>query len=203
MRAQKEMIAYFAEKIALRRADPQDDLISYVINAQTEGRILSDNHVNGTLRLLLIAGIDTTWSAIGACLWHLAQHEEDRRRVRSEVGLMTSAIEEFLRAYAPVTMAREVVKQAQIGGCTFKDARCSRRVCALLRKPARYAQYCSLAAALWRPVPWPTSYRQACRSCQLFGGFTCPRISPAGWSLVRRLMYQSPASNSFACSGVR
>ena len=120
MRAQKEMIAYFAEKIALRRADPQNDLISYLINARTEGRILSDDHVNGTLRLLVIAGIDTTWSAIGSCLWHLAQHEEDRRRLRSEAGLMTSAIEEFLRAYAPVTMAREVVKQTQIGGCTFK-----------------------------------------------------------------------------------
>lgn len=114
------MIAYFAEKIALRRADPQNDLISYLINARTEGRILSDDHVNGTLRLLVIAGIDTTWSAIGSCLWHLAQHEEDRRRLRSEAGLMTSAIEEFLRAYAPVTMAREVVKQTQIGGCTFK-----------------------------------------------------------------------------------
>ena len=120
MRAQKEMIAYFAEKIALRRADPQNDLISYLINARTEGRILSDDHVNGTLRLLVIAGIDTTWSAIGSCLWHLAQHEEDRRRLRSEAGLMISAIEEFLRAYAPVTMAREVVKQTQIGGCTFK-----------------------------------------------------------------------------------
>jgi cytochrome P450 len=120
MRAQREMIAYFAEKIALRHAEPQDDLISYLINARIEGQTLSDDHINGTLRLLLIAGIDTTWSAIGSCLWHLAQHREDRRRLRSEAGLMASAIEEFLRAYAPVTMAREVVKQTQIGGCTFK-----------------------------------------------------------------------------------
>jgi cytochrome P450 len=120
MRAQREMIAYFAEKIASRRAELQDDLISYLINARTEGQTLSDDHINGTLRLLLIAGIDTTWSAIGSCLWHLALHQDDRRRLRSETGLMTLAIEEFLRAYAPVTMAREVVKQTQIGGCTFK-----------------------------------------------------------------------------------
>ena len=33
----------------------------------------------GTLRLIMIAGIDTTWSAIGASLWHLATHDEDRR----------------------------------------------------------------------------------------------------------------------------
>jgi cytochrome P450 len=114
------MDAYFAEKIAARRASPDDDLIGYLVNVRIEDRPLTDEHINGTLRLLLIAGIDTTWSAIGSCLWHLAQHAEDRRRLRAEPGLMNSAVEEFLRAYAPVTMAREVVKETQIAGCTFK-----------------------------------------------------------------------------------
>jgi cytochrome P450 len=120
MRAQGEMETYFAEKIAARRAEPSDDLISYLINVRIGDRPLPDEHVNGTLRLLLIAGIDTTWSAIGSCLWHLAEHAEDRRRLSAEPGLMNSAVEEFLRAYAPVTMAREVVKETQIDGCTFK-----------------------------------------------------------------------------------
>jgi cytochrome P450 len=96
---------------------------SHAARSQTqafEDRPLADEHINGTLRLLLIAGIDTTWSAIGSCLWHLAQHAEDRRRLKEEPGLMASAVEEFLRAYAPVTMAREVVKETRIGGCTFK-----------------------------------------------------------------------------------
>jgi cytochrome P450 len=119
-RATGEMQAYFAEKIAARRASGGDDLIGYLVNVRIEGRPLTDEHINGTLRLLLIAGIDTTWSAIGSCLWHLAQHAEDRRRLTAEPGLMASAVEEFLRAYAPVTMAREVVKETQIGGCTFK-----------------------------------------------------------------------------------
>jgi cytochrome P450 len=82
----------------MRHADPQNDLISYLINARIEDQTLSDDQINGTLRLLLIAGIDTTWSAIGSCLWHLAQHREDRHRLRSEAGLMTLAIEKFLRA---------------------------------------------------------------------------------------------------------
>ncbi len=120
MRAQGEMTAYFAEKIAAQRAVPGDDLIGYLVNVRVEDRPLSDEHINGTLRLLLIAGIDTTWSAIGSCLWHLAQHAQDRRRLTAEPALMSSAVEEFLRAYAPVTMAREVVKETQIGGCTFK-----------------------------------------------------------------------------------
>ena len=120
MRAQREMMAYFAEKIAARRAAPRDDLINYLINASIEGRTFTDEHINGTLRLLMIAGIDTTWSAIGSCLWHLAQHPRDRRRLTTEPGLMAPAVEEFLRAYAPVTMAREVIKETEVAGCTFK-----------------------------------------------------------------------------------
>jgi cytochrome P450 len=120
MRAQKQMIAYFDEKIAARRASPADDLIGYLVNVRIDGRPLADEHINGTLRLLLIAGIDTTWSAIGSCLWHLAQHPDDRRRLGSEPELMGSAVEEFLRAYAPVTMAREVVKETQVAGCKFR-----------------------------------------------------------------------------------
>ena len=72
------------------------------------------------MQLLLVAGIDTTWSGIGSCLWHLAKTPEDRRRLVQEPTLMPAAIEEFLRAYSPVTMAREVAKEAQINGCTFK-----------------------------------------------------------------------------------
>jgi cytochrome P450 len=119
LRASDEMIAYFEGHIAERRARPRDDLIDYLINVRIEGRPLSDEHINGTLRLLLIAGIDTTWSAIGSCLWHLAENPQDRRRLVAEPSLLSSAVEEFLRAYAPVTMAREVVKETQIGGCTF------------------------------------------------------------------------------------
>ena len=60
------------------------------------------------MSLLLIAGIDTTWSAIGASLWHLARTPADRRRLVSEPALVPTAVEELLRAYAPVTMARLV-----------------------------------------------------------------------------------------------
>ena len=75
----------------------------------------------GTLRLLLVAGIDTTWSAIGAALWHLATSPSDRRRLVAEPTLLPTAIEELLRAYAPVTMARVVAKETTINGCTFKE----------------------------------------------------------------------------------
>jgi cytochrome P450 len=121
LRATGEMDAFFANEIAKRRAAAGDDLVSYLVSARIDGKALSDEHIIGTLKLLLIAGIDTTWSAIGSCLWHLATHPADRRRLSEEPKLMPTAVEELLRAYAPVTMAREVAKETQINGCHFKE----------------------------------------------------------------------------------
>jgi cytochrome P450 len=87
---------------------PRDDLTTYLINAELYGRKLDTSHIVGTIVLLLIAGIDTTWSAIGASLWHLAAHPADRERLVASPDLLPTAMEEFLRAYAPVTMARLV-----------------------------------------------------------------------------------------------
>jgi cytochrome P450 len=70
--------------------------------------------------LLMLAGIDTTWSAIGAALWHLAQHPAHRARLVAEPELMPTAVEELLRAYAPVTMARMVAEDFEFEGCPFK-----------------------------------------------------------------------------------
>jgi cytochrome P450 len=120
MRAIGETTKYFAAEVEKRRAAPRDDLISYLAQVRIDGAPLDEDHLLGALRLLLIAGIDTTWSAIGSCFWHLAQHPEDRRRLASEPALIPTAVEEFLRAYAPVTMAREVVKETTINGCPFK-----------------------------------------------------------------------------------
>jgi len=121
MPALQEMAQYFGAEIARRGTHRGDDLISFLLDARINGEPLSPAHLQGTLRLLLVAGIDTTWSGIGSSLWHLATHAGDRRRLVAEPALMPTAIEEFLRAYAPVTMAREVVKETSVGGCTFKE----------------------------------------------------------------------------------
>src|SRR6202165_4674108 len=121
MQAVQEMSGYFAEQIERRKKHPTEDLISTLMNARDKnGQPLSDAHVLGTLRLLLIAGIDTTWSAIGASLWHLAKTPAHRERPIPEPKLLPTAIEEFLRAYSPVTMAREVMKETEISGCPVK-----------------------------------------------------------------------------------
>ena len=121
MSAVREMTEYFAAHFEQRKQNPTDDLISTLMKARDkDGEPLSDSHVLGSLRLLLIAGIDTTWSAIGSSLWHLAKTPADRERLVAEPELMPSAVEELLRAYSPVTMAREVIKETVISGCPIK-----------------------------------------------------------------------------------
>ncbi len=111
---------YFEAQVLDHQANPRDDLTTYLLNVEIEGHKLELPHVFGTMVLVLAAGIDTTWSAIGASLWHLAQHDEDRRRLAADPGLLTVAIEEFLRAFAPVTMARLVKDDFEFEGCPMK-----------------------------------------------------------------------------------
>jgi len=100
-----------------RREEPRDDLIGFLLTTEIDGKGLTNEHIFGTIALLIIAGIDTTWSAIGASLWHLAQNPEDRKRLVEDPDVLPFAIEEFLRFYAPVTMARIAAVDTEIGGC--------------------------------------------------------------------------------------
>ena len=116
-----EIDEYIDARIAEHQAEPRNDLTTYLLEAELDGNKLELDHVRGTMILLMIAGIDTTWSAIGASLWHLAQHPDDRKRLATDPGLMPSAVEELLRAYAPVTMARLVAEDFELHGCPMKE----------------------------------------------------------------------------------
>ena len=111
---------YLLAQVQDHLSNPRDDLTTYLINAELGGRKLDPSHIVGSMALLLIAGIDTTWSAIGAALWHLAAVPADRRRLAADPGLLPTAIEEFLRAYAPVTMARLVKQDMRWHGVDMK-----------------------------------------------------------------------------------
>ena len=114
------IIHYLHEAITARQDEPQDDFITELLNSEHDGEPIGMPVVMGMCALLLIAGIDTTWSSIGSTMWHLAAHPEDRRRLVAEPELMPTAIEEFLRAYAPVTMARRLVEDKEYEGCPMK-----------------------------------------------------------------------------------
>jgi cytochrome P450 len=120
MKSVEEMTIYIMGQMEDRRKNPGDDLISMILAKKINGEPISQELALGMVRLLMIAGIDTTWSAIGASLWHLAKTPSDRDRLIREPSLMPTAIEELLRAYAPVTMARETIADTEIAGCPVK-----------------------------------------------------------------------------------
>jgi cytochrome P450 len=116
----EKLDAYLTMHVQDHIDNPKDDLIGFLLNAKIYDQPLSPQHVVGTIILLMVAGIDTTWSSIGSSIWHLAQHPSDLQRMVNEPELLPTAIEELLRMYAPVTMARIVSQDAEIGGCPVK-----------------------------------------------------------------------------------
>jgi cytochrome P450 len=115
--ARNEIAEYFLGEMERRRNSDGDDLITWLLHNDVDGAPVPDGHILGTVALTLVAGVDTTWSAIGSALWHLATNDEDRRRLVSEPDLIPVAIEELLRAYSPVTMARIVTTDTDVAGC--------------------------------------------------------------------------------------
>ena len=92
-------------------------MISQLLAAEVDGEPVSEDLVVGESALLLVAGVDTTWSAIGSALFHLASHPDDRRRLVADPELLPTAIEEILRFYSPVTMGRIATSDTAVGEC--------------------------------------------------------------------------------------
>lgn len=115
------LLQYFIAEVAERRVNPGDDLLSELLHTSVDGAPIEDSLVLGAAALVLIAGVDTTWSAIGSSLWHLATHPTDRKRMAEDPDVMSLAVEELLRAYSPVTMARIVTTDVEYSGCPMKE----------------------------------------------------------------------------------
>ena len=114
------IFTWLHEQLQLRKEEPADDLISQLVHTSHDDMPIEDSLVLGIAGLVLIAGIDTTWSAIGSTLWHLARNPEDAARLVAEPDLLATAVEEFLRVYSPVTMARVVTADAVLDGCPME-----------------------------------------------------------------------------------
>lgn len=113
----RKMTLFFHEMIAERRARPgADDYISVLLRAELDGKPVPEETLVNLCVLLLIAGIDTTWSALGSSLLHFATHTDHRRQLAADPGLMSSAVEEMLRVYAPVTMSRIAMEDFEFRG---------------------------------------------------------------------------------------
>lgn len=115
--ASLELQDYFLGLIEERRSQPSDDVISDLVAAEVDGDRLTDEAICSFLRLLLPAGIETTFRSSGNLLFLLLTHPEQFALVRRDRALVPQAIEEGLRYETPLTsVARFAVQDVELGG---------------------------------------------------------------------------------------
>ena len=116
-RAIAELREYLGRLMAWRRAEPQDDLLSLLVAAESDGDRLSEAELLNTSVTLLAAGHETTRSLIGNGLWLLLRDRERWERLRAEPDLLAPAMEECLRYESPIArQPRRMKADAELGG---------------------------------------------------------------------------------------
>ena len=115
--ASTEIHQYLGALLERRQREPRDDLLTFLLSAEVDGQPLSDAERLGIAQLLLIAGIDTTANTLAHALLHLSEDPEARQRLAADPLLMTTAVEEFLRIYAPVSLVRGARRDTELAGC--------------------------------------------------------------------------------------
>jgi len=118
----QELADYIGEVIAERRAEPKEDLISGLIAAEEGGQVLSEDEIFATCILLLVAGNETTTHLISNGMLALFRNPDQMERLRKDISLMPSAVEEFLRYTGPVHGTGRVPKEdIEIAGHVFHE----------------------------------------------------------------------------------
>lgn len=115
--ATREYYAYIADLVAARRAAPRDDFVTMLLSASVDGHRLSDDDVARFMRVLLIAGHETTAASMAYALRHLAQHPAQWDELCRRPELVATAVEELLRLSSTVTLqARNATRDVAIDG---------------------------------------------------------------------------------------
>ncbi len=115
------MSRQITEVIAARRAEPRDDIVSYLVGAQVDGAPMTDDAAYSIIELLISGGVGTTASLVSQTLVHLDAHHEQRAELIAHPQRLERAIEEFLRAFSPTqALARTVLQDTEIAGCPMR-----------------------------------------------------------------------------------
>ncbi|TLF98310.1 cytochrome P450 [Nocardia cyriacigeorgica] len=111
LQASKDLQEYFLGHIDERRSAPRDDIISDLVRAEVDGEKLSERAIYSFLRLLLPAGLETTYRSSGNLLYLLLTHPEQFAALQQNHDLLPMAIEEGLRYETPLTMVQRIVTE--------------------------------------------------------------------------------------------
>ncbi|NNC38701.1 MAG: cytochrome P450 [Hyphomonadaceae bacterium] len=116
-----EIASYLRSVIEARRAQPIDDVTSYVLSCEIDGRPLSDDEVMGICFLIFIGGLDTVTSSLNFHYYHLANNPDIQAALRIDPSLIPNAVEELLRAHGVSNMRRTVTRDVTVGGVQMKE----------------------------------------------------------------------------------
>lgn len=119
--AARTVYRYTRQLIADRRANPGDDIVSSLLDAELDGRRLTDDEIVEIGYLLFTAGMDTVAGTLGYVFAHLARHDDLRRTIVAHPDRIPDAVDELLRLYGIASMARVVQHDTEIGGCPVKQ----------------------------------------------------------------------------------
>jgi cytochrome P450 len=118
--AANELHGYFLDQVEQRRKNPTKDIIGDLCTAEIDGEKLTDEAIIAFLRLLLPAGLETTYRSSGNLLYLLLTHPEQLAMVHHDRSLIPIAMEEGLRVETPLTMVmRTTTEEVEIGGKTI------------------------------------------------------------------------------------
>ena len=117
------MSVYMGELMARRRAAPQDDLTSDMMQLQAEGAPLGDGEISNNLQGLLIGGNLTTTDLIGNAVWLLLRNPDQLAKLKADPSLINNTVEEVLRYESPVDITGRIApRDMEVGGCPVKQS---------------------------------------------------------------------------------
>jgi cytochrome P450 len=114
--ATRNVVGFLREQIEDRRKNPRDDVISYALAVEVEGRKLDDDELVGFAFNLFIGGLDTVSTNMGLHFLHLARNPQDQTFLKDNPDRIPHALDEMMRAYAAVTTFRTCTKETEFGG---------------------------------------------------------------------------------------
>jgi cytochrome P450 len=111
---------YMTPYVNARRVQPGEDLLSSIVHTKVSGRDLTHDECMNLCTQVLIAGLDTVVNFLGFMMLYLARHPDDRRRLAADGSMIPAALEEFLRRFGVVSIARLITRDLEFHGAPLK-----------------------------------------------------------------------------------
>ncbi len=125
----QQIVAMMAEFVKARQAEPKDDMMSYIIESDIDGRKLSFEELLSIAHLLFLAGLDTVVNGLSFAMKHIAGDSGLQQRILDDSDCIPDVTEELLRRYSFVNLPRMITEDVELGG--YKLSKGEKIICPL------------------------------------------------------------------------